>query len=134
MAKKNKEIALESAQTPTQNSTEITLEERENALNEREKTLEERALALDEREKQLEKREKDLEEKSHVYYSDDKPLEKEKENALQFKFGEEKYQFVASAPEKIRIQGVVRTQIEITQDPDLLLELVGGGSSLIKKI
>ena len=51
-----------------------------------------------------------------------------------FEFNGEDYQFSEDAPEYIRIDGEVLSQQEISASEDALLQLIGGGSVLIKKV
>lgn len=58
---------------------------------------------------------------------------KVKTPGLKVKFEGVEYQFAENAPKSIRIDGKVLTQKEIAADEEILLQLIGGGSSLIKK-
>lgn len=49
-------------------------------------------------------------------------------------FNGENYQFSEDAPEYIRIDGEILSQQEISASEDALLQLIGGGSVLIKKV
>ena len=51
-----------------------------------------------------------------------------------FEFNGENYQFSEDAPEYIRIDGEILSQQEISASEDALLQLIGGGSVLIKKV
>lgn len=57
-----------------------------------------------------------------------------KQTPEHFTFEGSTYRFAADAPKLIRIEGSVKTQEEILEDEDLLLQLVAGGSSLIEKV
>ena len=46
----------------------------------------------------------------------------------------ETYQYSEDAPEYIRIDGEILSQQEISASEDALLQLIGGGSVLIKKV
>lgn len=56
------------------------------------------------------------------------------ESIKEFEYNGEKYAFSETAPEIIRYGGQKFTKEEISNNEDLLLELIGGNSSLIKKI
>ena len=58
----------------------------------------------------------------------------QKAEAVSFVFNGENYRFTDDAPSKIRIDGFIKTQQEISQDEDILLQLVVGGSGLIEKV
>lgn len=63
----------------------------------------------------------------------EKPKEKNTVSEISFEFNGEVYIFAPDAPEKIRINGSVKTQEEIAEDEDIQLQLVAGNSSLIIK-
>lgn len=74
----------------------------------------------------LEAREKALEEKAEV-------KSEKKVDPVTFEFEGEKYQFTASAPQHILLNGKGVSQKEIAKDDELKLQLIGGNSSLIVK-
>lgn len=74
----------------------------------------------------LEAREKALEEKAEV-------KSEKKVDPVAFEFEGEKYQFTASAPQHILLNGKGVSQKEIAKDDELKLQLIGGNSSLIIK-
>jgi hypothetical protein len=56
------------------------------------------------------------------------------EPGVEFEFENQKYQFTDDAPKTIFVNGKGVTQEKIAEDEDLALQLIGGGSGLIKKI
>ncbi|WP_312351207.1 hypothetical protein [Empedobacter sp.] len=74
----------------------------------------------------LDARENALEQKSEV--KSDKKVD-----PVAFEFEGEKYQFTASAPQHILLNGKGVSQKEIAKDDELKLQLIGGNSSLIVK-
>lgn len=112
------------------------LADKETLLNTRESELNIFAQQLAEKEDELKAREWALnkrEQKEPLQPKTASPSLKV-ETPLEFTFGGEKYKFVENAPQLIRINAVAKTQKEIAQDEDLLLQLVGGKSNLIQKI
>ena len=127
MAKEDEKVSenIEETAGNTEESTENVAKETQ--LDTRENELNVFADQLKEKEAELDKREKSLTKK------ESKPAEPKAE-AVSFVFNGEKYRFTDDAPSKIRIDGIVKTQQEISQDKDILLQLVVGGSGLIEKV
>ena len=127
MAKEDEKVSenIEETAGNTEESTENVAKETQ--LDTRENELNVFADQLKEKEAELDKREKSLTKK------ESKPAEPKAE-AVSFVFNGEKYRFTDDAPSKIRIDGIVKTQQEISQDEDILLQLVVGGSGLIEKV
>ena len=127
MAKEDEKVSenIEETAGNTEESTENVAKETQ--LDTRENELNVFADQLKEKEAELDKREKSLTKK------EPKPAEPKAE-AVSFEFNGEKYRFTDDAPSKIRIDGIVKTQQEISQDEDILLQLVVGGSGLIEKV
>lgn len=127
MAKEDEKVSenIEETAGNTEESTENVAKETQ--LDTRENELNVFADQLKEKEAELDKREKSLTKK------EPKPAEPKVE-AVSFEFNGEKYRFTDDAPSKIRIDGFVKTQQEISQDEDILLQLVVGGSGLIEKV
>lgn len=127
MAKEDEKVSenIEETAGNTEESTENVAKETQ--LDTRENELNVFADQLKEKEAELDKREKSLTKK------EPKPAEPKAE-AVSFVFNGEKYRFTDDAPSKIRIDGLVKTQQEISQDEDILLQLVVGGSGLIEKV
>lgn len=88
--------------------------------------FEEEKAAFETAKANLEAREKALEEKSEV-------KSEKKVDPVAFEFEGEKYQFTASAPQHILLNGKGVSQKEIAKDDELKLQLIGGNSSLIVK-
>lgn len=110
------------------------LKEKEAELDKREEDNAKREAELDKREKEISKREAELDKREKsLTKKEPKPAEPKAE-AVSFEFNGEKYRFTDDAPSKIRIDGIVKTQQEISQDEDILLQLVVGGSGLIEKV
>ncbi len=110
---------------------EGVLKDKETDLGEKEQGLKDKEAELSEKESALNKREealKALEDKSKT------PKLPKKKKPVGFEFRGQKYQFSASAPEKIRIFGEVMSQKEIAKDEEVLVHLIGGNSSLIEKM
>ena len=126
MAKEDEKVSENIEET-----TDNTLASTENVAKETLDTSEEElnifADQLKEKEAELDKREKSLTKK------EPKPAEPKAE-AVSFVFNGENYRFTDDAPSKIRIDGFIKTQQEISQDEDILLQLVVGGSGLIEKV
>ncbi|WP_313091902.1 hypothetical protein [Chryseobacterium flavum] len=82
----------------------------------------------------------DLEEKKKAFDNKVAQLseapEKEKESVepLKCTFNDEEYQFSEDAPELILFDGKGWTHQEIIENEDVLLQIIGGGLGLIKKI
>ncbi len=127
MAKEDEKVSenIEETAGNTEESTENVAKETQ--LDTRENELNVFADQLKEKEAELDKREKSLTKK------EPKPAEPKAE-AVSFVFNGENYRFTDDAPSKIRIDGIVKTQQEISQDEDILLQLVVGGSGLIEKV
>lgn len=100
-------------------------EEKEAFENEKAQFEEEKA-AFETAKANLEAREKALEEKAEV-------KSEKKVDPVIFEFEGEKYQFTASAPQHILLNGKGVSQKEIAKDDELKLQLIGGNSSLIVK-
>lgn len=88
--------------------------------------FEEEKAAFETAKADLEAREKALEEKAEV-------KSEKKVDPVTFEFEGEKYQFTASAPQHILLNGKGVSQKEIAKDDELKLQLIGGNSSLIVK-
>lgn len=118
-----------STATPVEepNTKELELQELQESLNKLSEDLETRKAELDTRESELEAREKALAEKPAGE-------KKEPEPGLEFEFENEKYKFSDSAPKLISISGKGYTQQEIADNAEIALQLIGGNSSLIKKL
>ena len=136
MAKEDEKVSenIEETAGNTEESTEnvakeTQLDTRENELNIFADQLKEKEAELDKREKEIAKREAELDKR-------EKSLTKKepKPAAVSFVFNGENYRFTDDAPSKIRIDGFVKTQQAISQDEDILLQLVVGGSGLIEKV
>ncbi len=110
------------------NSREEAVHEKESALNEREEDLNTKESNISEREKLIQQREEALENKQS------KSTKKKEQKPVSFDFRGETYRFVDNAPEKIRVEGTVYSQKDISKDEELLVILIGGGSGLIKKV
>lgn len=87
---------------------------------------------LDQREEALNKREQELNERESNLEASEKVVEQEP--GLEFEFRKEKYKFTDDAPKNIRFGGLAYTQKEIAEEDDILVELIGGDSSLIEKL
>ena len=88
------------------------------------------------REKRLAEREKEValrEEKVSVKEAEVLEVAKPAK-AVELTFEGEKYVFDKHAPQSIRVDDVVYTQKEIAKNEEVLLSLIGGNSSLIKKL
>ena len=88
------------------------------------------------REKRLADREKEValrEEKVSVKEAEVLEVAKPAK-AVELTFEGEKYVFDKHAPQSIRVDDVVYTQKEIAKNEEVLLSLIGGNSSLIKKL
>lgn len=94
----------------------------------------ERETALNQREAELNEREKTLNEREAALETASAPMVPYEQPGESFKFNDIKFQFTPAAPTLIRINGEVKTQKEIIKNKDLLLQLVAGNSSLIKKL
>ncbi len=90
------------------------------------KNLTELSLEVEKEKADLGVREKALEEKSEV-------KSEKKSDPVSFEFEGEKYQFSASAPQSILLNGKGVSQKEIAKNDELKLQLIGGNSSLIIK-
>lgn len=110
-----------------------TIEQKESELQTFEKKLNEREKSLSEREQKLNKKEQTLNEREANL-----PVVEAQEvkvvPGVKFKFRGDNYQFTNDAPKKIRFGGIVYTQKELVKDEDILIQLVGGNSSLIQKL
>ena len=126
MAKEDEKVS-ENIEETTDNTLASTENVAKETLNTSEEELNIFADQLKEKEAELDKREKSLTKK------EPKPAEPKAE-AVSFEFNGEKYRFTDDAPSKIRIDGFIKTQQEISQDEDILLQLVVGGSGLIEKV
>ena len=141
MAKEDEKVSenIEETAGNTEESTEnvakeTQLDTRENELNVFADQLKEKEAELDNREKEIAKREAELDKREKsLTKKEPKPAEPKAE-AVSFEFNGEKYRFTDDAPSKIIIDGLVKTQQEISQDEDILLQLVVGGSGLIEKV
>lgn len=110
-------------QTKTTSSAELTADE----LNERE-------AVVAQKETELKALKSDLQEREEALNSKENKTTVKVEPGLEFKFDGLPYKFEDTAPKSIRINGQVFSQKEIVKDQDLLLQLVAGNSSLIKKL
>ena len=132
MAKEDEKVSENIEET-----TDNTLASTENVAKETLDTSEEELnvfAELDKREKEISKREAELDKREKsLTKKESKPAEPKAE-AVSFEFNGEKYRFTDDAPSKIRIDGFIKTQQEISQDKDILLQLVVGGSGLIEKV
>lgn len=120
--------------------TEEQLIERESALKIAEQKLsddqekfvleqnkfEEEKAAFETAKANLEAREKALEEKSEV-------KSEKKVDPVAFEFEGEKYQFTDDAPQLINYGGQPFSQKEISENEEVLIQFIGGNSSLIVK-
>ena len=128
----NIEETADNTLASTENVAKETLDTRESELNVFADQLKEKEAELDKREKEISKREAELDKREKsLTKKEPKPVEPK---AVSFEFNGEKYRFTDDAPSKIRIDGIVKTQQEISQDEDILLQLVVGGSGLIEKV
>ena len=128
----NIEETADNTLASTENVAKETLDTRESELNVFADQLKEKEAELDKREKEISKREAELDKREKsLTKKEPKPVKAE---AVSFEFNGEKYRFTDDAPSKIRIDGIVKTQQEISQDEDILLQLVVGGSGLIEKV
>lgn len=76
-----------------------------------------------------------FEKEKEEYLNSKTSVSEEKADTLEeFEYDGEKYVFAPGAPEIIRYGGQKFTRSEILDNEDVLLELIGGNSSLIKKI
>jgi hypothetical protein len=92
----------------------------------------EREIALDAREVSLNEREANLDAREAALKGTGKKTEPRV--GLGFKFEDQDYKFLDSAPDLIRVDGKTLSQKEISEDEEILLHLIGGNSGLIKKI
>ena len=130
----NIEETTDNTLASTENVAKETLDTSEEELNIFADQLKEKEAELDKREKEIAKREAELDKREKsLTKKESKPAEPKAE-AVSFVFNGEKYRFTDDAPSKIRIDGLVKTQQEISQDEDILLQLVVGGSGLIEKV
>lgn len=97
-------------------ANEATIAEREDAVTARE-------VAVIEKEETLKARELALEENSTPEESID-----------EFDFEDEKYAFAKNAPQSIRFGGQVFTRKQLIENEEVLLQIIGGNSPLIKKL
>lgn len=89
----------------------------------------------DEQRESLEKKLKELKKELATYKKGmSENVKTISEPGLKFEFRGDSYQFTGLAPQKIRYNNEILTQEELSKKEDFLLELIGGKSSLIKKI
>lgn len=133
---------LQIDKTANKNSPE-SIEEKTAELDAREKELNEKAAEIEKLKETLSKldiklqqQSKEIEEKEKSLLSSkaDEKSKNKKPSGLKFTFEGQSYKFKDKAPQSIRFNDNVMTQKEITEDEDVLLQLVGGNSSLIEKI
>ena len=136
MAKEEKNTTPVSEASTESNDTQAqALNEREAALNEREEALNRREHALNEVEKHLNAREQQLDQyEEQLKGSHEKPTEEAPHKGHEFTFRDVNYKFTDDAPKVLLIGGDALSQEEITNDEELLVQLIGGHSPLISKL
>ncbi len=120
----------------TKQSSQEDLNKREELLNAKEQQLNKKETLLNERELELNKKADELAQLSSELESKQvnksKPVKKAK--GLSFTFRDAEYKFKDGSPQSIRFAGRAYTQKELSEDEDVLVQLIGGNSSLIEKI
>lgn len=136
MAKEEEKNTPVSEASTESNDTQVqALNEREAALNKREEALNRRELALNEVEKHLNAREQQLNQyEEQLNGKPEEPTAEAPRKGHEFTFRNVNYKFTDDAPQVLRIGGEALSQEEIANDEDLLLQLIGGQSSLISRL
>ena len=138
----NRELTLEEREALLEDrSSELSA--REAAADSKESDLNDLAVELDQREKALNQREQALDEREKALTKLEATLEaaggkrvlqvEEKRAGHAFSFRGKQYQFADDAPLQILFGGERYTQEELAADEEALVQLIGGGSSLIVK-